>query len=314
MITTLAIVLPIFGLILCGYLVGRTRLLNRDGIQGLTNFVFYVAMPAFLFRATATLEVPPDVDLSIVAAYYGACLVMFSIGVGIGRFALGHDLQTQAMLGMSVTFSNSALLAIPLVLAAFGEQALLPMMLIIAFHPLILMALPTILIETHRGHGAHWLAVMGSVLRALITNPIIIGMCGGLLFGQLGFAIPGLVDRFLELLGQAGPPAALFSVGAGLTTYRIGGDLREVSLSVVLKLLGLPVLVWLSCTLFFDLPPLWVAVATTIAATPIGVNVFIFANTYQIYMARAAAAVLISTAVAWLSMAALLAYLDAIPG
>ena len=307
--TTLPIVLPVFGLILLGYLVGRTRLLSEEGVRGLTNFVFYVAMPVFLFRATATLEWPEDVDLSILLAYFGAAAVMFAAAAAIGRFVFGHDLQFQGFLAMGATFSNSVLVGVPLTVTAFGERAILPLMLVVGFHPLILMALPTILIETHRGRGGAWHKLVRTVLTALLKNPIILGMVSGLIYGRLGLPIAGVADEFISLLAKAGPPTALFAVGAGLTAYKIGGDTREVLLATALKLIALPALVWLSCDLVFGLDPLWTAVAVTVAATPIGVNVFVFANTYQVYMARAAAMVLISTAVAWLTVAALLALL-----
>src|SRR3546814_18941750 len=46
-------VLPIFGLVLCGYVVGRKGWMSEEAIKGLNTFVFYFAIPALLFRATA---------------------------------------------------------------------------------------------------------------------------------------------------------------------------------------------------------------------------------------------------------------------
>jgi len=309
MLTTLPIVLPVFGLILLGYLVGRTSLLDEAGIRGLTNFVFFVAMPAFIFRSTATLDWPEDVDLTILLAYYAAAVLVYVAALAIGRFLFGHGWALQAMLGMSATFSNSVLIGVPLVVTAFGERAVLPLMLIVGFHPLIMMSLPTVLIEADRGRGETWRRLAATTIAALARNPVILGMCSGIAYSQTGWPLPDLIDRFIELLGRAGPPTALFAVGAGLTAYRIGGDLREVALATVLKIAVLPLAVWVSCALVFALDPLWTATATIVAATPMGVNVFIFANTYQIYMARAAAGVLVSTALAWVTVAALLALL-----
>ncbi len=309
MIATLFIVLPVFGLILCGYLVGRTRLLSAEGIKGLTNFVFFVAMPALLFRSLATLERPEGVDFGIVFAYFSACLVVFGGAMVIARFVFREDLEQQAMLGMSATFSNSVLLGIPLVLTAFGDDALLPAMLIIGFHPIILIALPTIVIEIHRGRGGRWYQVIGATLVALLRNPIVVGMALGVAYGGLGLGLYPVIDRFLELIGGAGPPTALFAVGAALTAYKIGGDLREVAVAMTLKLIALPAVVWIMTAYVFAIDPAWVAVAVVIAATPIGINVFLLAATYNIYVARAAAGVLLSTAIAWLTVAALLALL-----
>ena len=74
-----------------------------------------------------------------------------------------------------------------------------------------------------------------------------------------------------------------------------------------LKLLALPVVVWLCCTWIFPIDPIWAAVATVIAAQPVGANVFILAQQYDTYTARAASAVLISTILSVLVLGLLLA-------
>src|SRR3546814_6686873 len=59
-------VLPIFGLVFCGYVVGRKGLMSEEAIKGLNTFVFYFAIPALLFRAMAGGLGP--IDLTIVGA------------------------------------------------------------------------------------------------------------------------------------------------------------------------------------------------------------------------------------------------------
>lgn len=310
--TTLTIVLPVFGVILCGYLIGRTRLFTAEGVRGLTNFVFYVAMPCLLFRAMARLEQPEGVDVSVIFAYFGACLIMFAVAMAIGRLAFRHTPEQQTMLGMSASFSNTVLLGLPLTFTAFGEKGVLPLMLIVGVHPILLIALPTILIEIYRGGGGRSWTTLSSTLAALLRNPIIVAVALGLAYGQTGWAIPAIPDKFIDFIGRAGPPAALFAVGASLADYRIGGDLREVSLALLLKLVCLPTLVWVLATHVFAVEPLWAAVATVNAAMPVGVNVFVLARAYDLYVARAATVVLLSTAISWVTVAILLAVL--VPG
>lgn len=62
-----------------------------------------------------------------------------------------------------------------------------------------------------------------------------------------------------------------------------------------MKLVALPLIVWLLARHLFALPPLEVAVATIAAAMPTGANVFILARRYDLYLRRAASTVLIST-------------------
>lgn len=309
MATTLSIVLPVFGLILCGYVVGRfTRLLSDEAIRGLTNFVFYVAIPALLFRTLGTLHTPEGVSFDITFAYFGTALTLYAVAMLIGRLVFGHNLEQQAMFAMGCVFSNSVLLGIPLVLTAFGEKALLPLMMIIGVHPLILISLPTILIEVHRGGGGRWYQVLASAAVALARNPVVIGMAAGVGWGLTGLGLNPVFEHFIELLGRAAAPCALFALGASLTRYHLGGDLREVGVIVVFKLLAMPAAVWLTATYVFAIDPMWAAIAAVNAAMPDGANVFVLAQKYNLFVARAAAAVLISTALAWLTAAWLLSH------
>lgn len=304
--TTVTIVLPVFGLILLGYLVGLTRLFSDEGVKGLTNFVFYIAMPCLLFRAMARLDRPENFDLSILLAYFSSAFFVYLIGWLIGRYVFRNDGGDQAMLGMAGVFSNTALVGLPVTYAAFGEKGLLPLLIILSLHPVLLITLPTILIELHRGRGDRWQAILGSTCLSLVKNPVIVAMLAGLAYGQTGLGLPDVVDRFARFVGGAGPPAALFAVGASLTAYKIAGDLREVSVAILLKLSLLPVTVFVMTTYVFALDPLWAAVATINAAMPVGVNVFVLARHYDIFVARAASAVLLSTGVAWITVALLL--------
>ena len=68
--TTLEVILPVFGLVICGYLVGKTSILDEPGINGLTNFVFYVAIPVLMFRSILISEFPGIEDMGILLAYY----------------------------------------------------------------------------------------------------------------------------------------------------------------------------------------------------------------------------------------------------
>ena len=121
--TTVDIVLPVFALVAVGYAIGRTRLLGDGGVQGISNFVFYVAIPTLLFRTMSRIELPEIGSLGIVFAYFGGCLLVFPVAAVVGRllFDIGRD--EQAVMGMGAVFSNTVLLGIPLVFTAFGEDA-----------------------------------------------------------------------------------------------------------------------------------------------------------------------------------------------
>ncbi len=228
-----------------------------------------------------------------------------------GRLVFANGAGELALMGMGSMYSNTVLLGIPLVYAVFGEPGILPMMMIVTFHSLILLPLTMILIElgqaANNPGGARRVAV--STASAVFKNPVILSMLAGLAYNVSGLALPGPVDSFAGLLGGASAPCALFALGATLAAYRLGGDLRESLVVVALKLLLHPLAVWIAATQIFALSPVWAAVATLTAALPSGVNVFVIARQYDIYLARASAVILISTGLSVLTLAALIAWL-----
>lgn len=306
--TTLHIVLPIFGVILAGYVFARTPLLSQEGIRGLSGFVFYVAMPALLFRTLGRGVVPAGANLDVFFTYVVGCLFLYGIALALGRLAFRGGLQAGALLAMGTTFSNAVMLGIPLVFTAFGEEGLVAIMMIVVFQSAVLIPLTTILLEVGRGRGGG-LARMGpTTLAALARNPVIVAMVAGLAWGAGGLSLPGPVDRFIDLLGHGAVPAALFALGASMAGFRIAGNLLESLAMVALKMVALPVIVWILATYIFALPPLHTAVAVVVAGLPVGANVFILASTYRTYEQRAATAVVISTALSVVTAALLLAH------
>jgi hypothetical protein len=313
MSATLAIVLPVFAVILLGYGVGKTRLFGDEGVKALTTFCFFVAIPAVLFRAMAQLDAPSGSDFTVVLAFYAAVLATYALAMAAGRLLFGLTLAEQALFAVGATYSNILLLGIPLVVTAFGPRAALPQSAILALQSVILISLTSFIVEFGRGEKS---AGVGAILRsaaiALATNPIIVAMVAGFAWGRTGLGLHEIVDKSLVFLGQAAVPTALFALGASLTRFKLGGDLRQVAAIGLVKLALLPALVFVSARYVFALEPLPVAVATISAAMPTGVNAFVLAMRYDTLIARIAAALVVTTALAWASAAALLAWM--LPG
>ncbi len=307
MLSILETVLPIFGLVLCGYVVGRRRWMSEEAIKGLNTFVFYFAIPALLFRAMARGIGP--VEFTIVGAYFAGVLVTFLLALVVARLVFRTGPVEQVLFGMGSIFSNTVLLGIPLVFTVLGEAAGLQLMLIITFHAVIILPVITVLIELRRGAGQGWRRLFGQTFRAIALNPIILALLLGIAYGLTGAPLPGAAERFLALLGGAAAPCALFALGASLTSFELRGDIKETLAMVAMKLLVHPAVMAALAFWVFELPPLAATVAVITAAIPTGANVFIMARQYDIYLGRAASAVLISTALSVVTLTFLLATL-----
>jgi predicted permease len=208
--------------------------------------------------------------------------------------------------GFGSSFPNSVLLGIPLMLALFGERGAIPVTMIFAFN-VALYSLVTMLLETARsgqaaggGDRIRPGAILLTTVHALIRNPIIMAA------STLGLTLPPVVDRTLAFIGQAGPATALFALGASLSVREIArglhGPLGAAGLMTTAKLLLHPLLAWLLAVPILGLDPFMAKAAIIVAALPVGANVYIFAQHYDVGVAQASSAILISTGISMASI------------
>jgi malonate transporter len=304
----LDIVLPMFGLMLCGYVSARLGLFRGEAVRGLSIFVFVFAIPALLFRGITGGTPSGGDQLTIVYAYFLGCLLIFGASMLVGRLVFRLGLQEQAVMAFTTTFSNTVLLGIPLIYAAFGPAGILPVTLITSLHSIILLTLATTIVEFGKGAGRHFLHTLPKTLLALLRNPLLLAIIAGYVVRFLGWPVPVVLDRGAELLAGAAAPCSLFALGATLTTFRIGGDAAQSVFLVVTKMLIHPLVVWLLARYVFTLAPLQIAVATILAALPAGANAFILAERYGVYLERTATCVLVTTALSVVTVTLLLTH------
>jgi len=305
-------VLPVFALIALGYLFVKMKLVPESTGEGLAKFVYFAAVPALFFRAITSGEMSGSADWRILAAYFGSCFLLYFIAQVFSGAAFKLSAVERPLFAMGCVYSNTVLLGIPIILATFGEAAKASIFFIISIHSFTIMPLVVGLLEYAKGkegEHANWLAFAWHIFLKILANPIILAVIAGVLWLSTGVAVPGPVDKFLGFLGQATIPCSLFAVGASLATHHLGGNMRHSLSTVMFKLILHPAIAWFFAAKIAGLPPIPVGVITLMAAMPSGVNVFVIAQQYNIYVQRAASAVLVSTVLAVISLSFLITWL-----
>ena len=266
----------------------------------MSNLVFLVLTPALLFRAMSSVHIE-QLNFKPVALYFVAIGILY-----VAVFtAQGHNTRA-AVLGLAATFSNTVMIGIPLIGLAYGQAALVMLLTLISVHALILLTAATIVLEVMEARQLSaaqatgdaparqvWRTVLTAVKNGII-HPVPLPIILGLLFAQTGLVIPDVVDRPLHLLGNAFGPVALLLVGATLTQVRVGPHLRAALGISLLKNLMLPALVASVCWLS-GLRGLSLSVMIVAASLPMGANVFLFAQRYQVAQELVTASMAVST-------------------
>lgn len=309
MLANLLVVLPIFTLILAGWIARRTGALGPHATREVNRLVVYLALPALLFDIMAKAHWAEIWQPGFILAFASGCAIVFVLTLLV-RMRQGSHLADAAIDALNASYANTGFMGFPLVLAVVGGSGMGATLVATILTVCVLFAVAIILIESGLRSEARRRDIAWKTLAALAKNPLLVApILGGLVMAS-GWTLPGTLDTFLKLLGGAASPCALIALGlflAGETapTGRPAGARVETVL-VGLKLLVQPAITWLIAAPILGLPPAAAHTAVLLAALPTGTGPFMLAEFYEREAVRTSRVVLASTV---LSVATLSLYL-----
>lgn len=296
--------LPFFGLIGLGYIAGRTRFFPPEATAHLTKFVFYFALSAMLFKFSATLSFADIFDPRLAAGYLWGTAFVYGIGMAVA-FYRGLDTPTASIEAQCGAIGNTGFLGVPMLALLMGQAAVGPIILVLAIDLIVFSSLLTVLVVGSREERGP-VQVLGTALKGLARNPMIVSIGLGLCVSASGLPLPVVADEFLGTLGAAATPCALFAIGASLA----GKSAERIEIAAWLsfcKLVLHPLCVAAGTLVFFRAGAFESAVVIAAASLPVAGNVFILAQHYGIAPQRVSASILISTTVSIVTVSAVIA-------
>lgn len=297
--------LPFFGLIALGFQSGRTGFFTAEATAYLTKFVFYFALSAMLFRFAANLSLSEIFDWWFVAAYLWGCGMVYLLATAVAFFR-GVGVQEAAVEAQCAVIGNTGFLGVPMLVVLLGEAAAGPVLMVLTIDLIVFSSLITILITGSRD-GRMSLAVLGTVGKGLLRNPMIVSIALGLIWSALALPIPEVANEFLGILGAAATPGALFAIGASLA----GKSAERMSVAIWLsfcKLVLHPAAVAIAALWLFPVAAYDAAVMISAAALPVAGNVYILAQHFGVAPQRVSAAILVSTAASIVTVSLVIAW------
>jgi len=294
----ITVVAPVFALIALGYVAGHLNWISQAGAKGLAEFTFKLAIPAMLFRKMATAELPDVTPYALWGAYFMSAGAIWLISTGVALLVLRRTPPESAAIAMSSAFGNVVMIGMPLSLNLFGDAASAPVAILVSLHSPMLWAWASIHLALTRSDSTVSITAIGRELfTELSRNVIILSVIAGSLWRMAGLGFDPLADDIVSLIGRAGIPCALISLGLSLVGFRIAGQVPTLSLIIVLKIICMPALAWLIAYHLLHLPPVAAGVVTIFAAMPTGANAYLFAAHNQIAPHSSSGAVALGTLV-----------------
>lgn len=297
---------PVVLIAALGYLARRRHWLSELEGAAIERLSFWFLIPCLLFHGAATAEFPADMHWDYLGGFYLVVMLVYFIGMAVGRWWYGYSLRELSIYGMGGAYANATVLGIPITLAVLGQAALVPMLVIICVHNLLIFAWGTALAEWHspsplasaeqvrQEMNLSMLAKVWRVCTEMLLNPISGSLLAGTLFNFVGLTLPGPLDATLAMLAGAAIPGSVFGLGAALTRYHVRGEIGRAMVVVTVKLLVMPALMW-SLMRAFDVEHFWTQTAVMIAAMPVGISVYVFSRRYECCETVAATAIVLSS-------------------
>jgi predicted permease len=304
MLAILNVTAPFFALVLCGYLAARYRTLPENAVPALNTFVLYFALPCMLFRFAADAPFHDILNVPVFLAYMVTGLAVLALSAAAAHYAAGENMREAAFAALAVAWSNWGYMGIPLIPALLGQRALAALIAAGMADLLVVISAALAFASLEKRAGGARAALAGALIH-IGKNPLIWAVIVGGVFSAFELRLPVAMDQFVQLLGQAAGPVALFTIGVSL--YRPGTRARGADVMAIAgaKLLLHPGIAALVAIYAFHLTRLEVQTLVLAAALPVGGSVFLFAERQGANAERIAAVILVSTALAFATFSTL---------
>src|SRR5579863_7820967 len=261
------LILPVFAVILTGWVVGYSGYLSRALSDALIHFAYNIAMPALLIVTIAQEPGHSLINGRFLVAFGGGSLLCFLLVFGIMSIRVSGSLASRTMHGMAASMTNTGFVALPVLQSIYGPRAVLPAAIATVFVAVVMFPLAVVLLEVNQrdDHGARTPALV--TVKHVVLNPLVISTLIGMLLSILGLHMPGPVTAYLNIMADALTPCALFAIGLGLSLDGLRANIRQASMLSMIKLVVMPLIVYGIC-LSLGLDPLYTIAAVICAAVP----------------------------------------------
>ncbi len=294
-------ILPVFAALVLGLALGWGKVLNRDDATSINKFVILAALPALLFGLVARAPLAMF-NARVMLVYHASEIVLYGLGFLVAHKLFGRPRLESLLIGMAGCFANHVFFVYPIATTAIGPDAGLPVAAIMAADAVVLYGMTILLLDVvSAGSGS-----VVKIARQIGSNPLILSLGAGLVVNLAGLPLHEGLVRYVDFMGAATAPAALFALGVMLASVSLRQMPPVCWAPVGLKLVVHPLLF---AALLAAAPAaqidegVWSLAALMVAAGPCGAMPFVLALRYRIDPTILMKAILVSTAGSVLTLA-----------
>jgi len=238
MIHTLTTIVPIFVIILLGWMLRNFGFMQVAFIEPANRLVYYLAIPAMVFRSISKASLAVQFDGWVVLLTMLSICMVFAVAWWLtvvrhmpqrhrGTFIQNSFHGNLGYIGLAVSFYY------------LGSNGLVRASILAGFMMILQNLLAVIALQIHSPQ-VPVSQKKGVVVLKILGNPIILSALAGIFVSLTAFPVPEVLGRCLDILSDLALPMALLIIGASLSFDMVPSRLKSVLTTGVLKLLMLP--------------------------------------------------------------------------
>lgn len=232
--------MPLFFVMLLGYLLHRKGFLEDSFVASANKFVFKIALPVQLFRDLGTTDIYANFDAKYVLFCAGATISSILVIWALAKLFL-KDKHIVGEFVQACYRSSAAILGTAFIQNIYGTSGMSGLMILGSVPLYNIFAVLILTLESPSAEAQTGISdKIKASIKGIFTNPILIGIALGLGYSLLRLPMPTMVNKTLSSLASLTSPLALLAIGAGFKGKAALGYLKPTAAATVIKLILLP--------------------------------------------------------------------------
>lgn len=248
-IYSINVTMPIFLVMVIGYILKQIGMLNDNFVTVANKFNFKVTLPFMLFKDIAGVDIKAVFDIKYVLFCAIVSTICFWVVWGTAKL-LVRDKTIRGAFVQSSFRGSAAVMGLAFIQNIYGSSAMGPLMIVSAVPLYNIFSVIVLTFEANDSTGIDKKAKIRQAGINICKNPIILSILAGLIVGLLGIQFPMLVNKTVSNVAQMATPLALITIGAGFegrkALAKIAPTMAASMIKLVLQpLVFLPVAAWM---------------------------------------------------------------------
>ena len=303
--TVLFITIPFFSIIFLGTFFRAIKVFNEEASKIITKFAFFVTLPPYVFLNIVKSSNTNIFQWDFIIRFEIVTILIITFSFLFSKFVFKYKNREASLFSLNSSYPNYGFLGIPLCILAFGENAAIPISMILFADTIVLLTFITFFASNSKEKKIY--KKLFFILMNMIKNPLLVAVLIGFVFVIFNIPIYSLIHKVLNILSVAAPPTLLFALGIMLWNKININFVRLIAIITIFRLIMHPLLVF--CIFYFfpsSIPSLWINVAILSSCLPVAATAFAMAGYYETFIKETSSSILVTTIISTISVSFIL--------